>query len=76
MLEALGAFGPFRFESVFVDARVSYDVGVVDDEIVVGAGFEELLLDGQPVRFIEPQVDLGNLLADVVGFWGCLLYTS
>ena len=66
--EFLGAFGPAGLEAGFGDAGVARDVGITDDEIIVGARFEEFLLHRFPGSFVEPQVDFGNLISDARGF--------
>jgi O6-methylguanine-DNA--protein-cysteine methyltransferase len=64
----LHALGPVGLELPILDLQVFLEAGVVREEVIVGAGFEKLLLEGQPRRLVDPHPDSGDLAARLVGF--------
>ena len=57
-----------RLELGLADCGVANDLRVADGEVIARTGFIELLLDGKPRRFIEPDLNLRNLIAHIRGF--------
>ena len=60
---------PVRLELGLTDRGVANDLRVADGEIITRTGFVELLLDGKPGRFIEPDLNFRNLIPCLRGLW-------
>src|SRR5271154_2237976 len=52
-----------RFEMSVAEVGVTHDSGIANDEVISGTGLIELLLDREPGRFVEPNLNLGDLVA-------------
>src|SRR5260370_10265924 len=69
-LNVCGVLGPVGLELGIGNLQIFHRVGVLEDEVIAGAGLEEFLLNGQPRRRVNPHLNFRNLLANVFGLWG------
>src|SRR6185437_3508448 len=64
--DSLRAFGPVGCETRIGIAGGARNVGVADHEIIFRAGFEEFLLQRFPRSFVQPQMNLRDLIAHLL----------
>ena len=53
----LRAFRPVRLELRILNPRILHHVRIVDDGVITRTSLIKLLLDGEPVHFVEPDLD-------------------
>src|SRR6266478_947417 len=66
-LYASDALRPILLELDVTERQVFHRINVVEQKIVARARFEEFLLNRQPGSFVDPHLDLDDLVADLIG---------
>src|SRR5712664_14575 len=66
-LYASDALRPILLELDVAERQVFHRVNIVEQKIVARARFEEFLLNRQPGGFVDPNLDLDDLVTDLIG---------
>src|SRR6266705_165936 len=64
--DAGDSFGPVLLELAVAHLEVLHLAGVMKQEVITRAGFKKLLLQGQPGSFVDPHLNLADLIANLL----------